>query len=103
MIQWYPNVHSDSALFLLLSCKESIFKYVKQGLQREKASDFLRKEFPQYALSIRTFEGRLRNFGIYYKNDEVSVENIKEVTKKESEGPGSCSLRIQPFLLAPRC
>ena len=103
MIQWYPNVHSDSALFLLLPCKESIFKYVKQGLQREKASDFLRKEFPQYALSIWTLEGRLRNFGIYYNDDEVSIENVKEAVKKELEGPGSCNLRIQPFLLAPRC
>ena len=88
VIQWYPNVHSYSALFLLLSCKESIFKYVKQGLQREKASDFLRKEFPQYALSIWTLE--------------VSIENVKEAVKKELEGPGSCNLRIQPFLLAPR-
>ena len=60
------------------------------------------KKFPQYALSIWTLEERLCNFGIYYKDDEVSVENVKEVAKKELEGPGSCSLRIQPFLLAPR-
>jgi len=102
VIQWYPNVHCESALFLLLSCNESIFKYAEQGLQREKASDFFAKKFPQYALSIRTLEGRLRNFGIYYKDDEVSIENVKEAVKKELEGPGSCSLRIQPFFLAPR-
>ena len=76
--------------------------YVKQGLQREIASHFLRKEFLQYASSIQTLEGSLRNFGIYYKDDAISVENVKGVVTKEFEGPGMSSLRIQLFLLAPR-
>ena len=32
--------------------KDALKKYVKQGLQREEAIDFLRKDFPQYAWSI---------------------------------------------------
>ena len=42
------------------------------------------------------------NFGIYYEDDAISVENVKEVVKKELEGPERSSLRIQLFLLAPR-
>ena len=42
------------------------------------------------------------NFGIYYEDDAISVENVKEVVKKELEGPERRSLRIQVFLLAPR-
>ena len=40
--------------------KDALKTYVKQGLQREEAIDFLRKDFPQYAWSIRTLDRRLR-------------------------------------------
>ena len=48
------------------------------------------KDFSQYSFS-----------GIYYEDDAISVENVKEVVKKELEGPERSSLRIQLFLLAP--
>ena len=59
-------------------------------------------EISQYAQSIQTLDGRLCNFGIYYEDDAISVENVKEVVKKELEGPEKSSLRIQLFVLAPR-
>ena len=68
--------------------KEGMQKYVKQGLKREEAIDFLRKEFPQYAWSLRTLDRRLRHFGVYYNDSTVSVDEVKEAVKKELEGPG---------------
>ena len=36
--------------------RESLRTCVKQGLQREEAIDFLWKDFPQHAWSIRTLD-----------------------------------------------
>ena len=68
--------------------KDALKTYVKQGLQREEAIDFLQKDFPQYAWSIRTLDRRLRHFEVYYKDGTVSVEDVKEAVNKELEGPG---------------
>ena len=68
--------------------KGALQTYVKQGLQREEAIDFLRKDFTQYAWSVRTLDRRLRYFEVYYKDDTVSVEDVKEAVKKELEGLG---------------
>ena len=68
--------------------KGALQKYVKQGLKREEAIDFLRRDFPQYAWSIRTLDRRLRHFEVYYRDDTVSVEDVKEAVRKELEGPG---------------
>lgn len=68
--------------------KDALRTYIKQGLQREETIDFLRKDFPQYAWSIRTLDRRLRYFEVYYKDDTVSVEDVKEAAKKELEGLG---------------
>ena len=48
----------------------------------------MRKDFSQYAWSIRTLDRRLRNFEVYYKDGTVSVEDVKEAVNKELEGPG---------------
>ena len=63
--------------------KGALQTYVKQRLQREEAIDFMRKDFPQYAWNIRTLDKRLRHFEVYYKDDTVSVEDVKEAVKKE--------------------
>ena len=68
--------------------KDALKTYVKQGLQREEAIDFLRKDFPQYAWSIGTLDRCLRHFEVYYKDGTVSVEDVKEAVNKELEGPG---------------
>ena len=49
-------------------------KYVKQGLKREEAIDFLRKDFPRFAWSNWTLDERLRHFEVYCKDDTISVE-----------------------------
>ena len=68
--------------------KDALKTYVKQGLQREEAIDFLWKDFPQHAWSIRTLDRHLRHFEVYYNDDTVLVEDVKEAVKKELEGPG---------------
>ena len=54
-----------------------------------KKRSILRKDFPQYARSVRTLDRRLRYFEVYYKDDTVSIEDVKEAVEKELEGPGN--------------
>ena len=63
-------------------------RYIKQGLQRQEILDFLKRDFAQYAWSIRTVDRRLRYFDIYYHDKNVSVDEVKEAVKKELDGPG---------------
>ena len=66
-----------------LKLREDMEKYVRQGYKREEALDFLKRDFPMYAWSIRSLDRRLRCFEIYYNNSEVSVEEVKDAVKKE--------------------
>ena len=68
--------------------KKEMAKYVKQGFQRREMLDFLKRDFAQYAWSLRTLDRRLRHFDIQYNDKNVSVEEVKDVVKRELEGPG---------------
>ena len=68
--------------------KEEMAKYVKQGFQRREMLDFLKRDFAEYAWSLRTVDRRLRHFDIQYNDKNVSVEEVKDVVKKELDGPG---------------
>lgn len=68
--------------------KEVLTKYVQQGLQRSEALDFLRREFPEYAWSIRSLDRRLRHFNIFYNDRSVEVQDVKEAVDEELKGPG---------------
>ena len=52
--------------------KEEMAKYVKQGFQRREMLDFLKRDFAQYAWSLRTVYRRLRHFDIQYNDKNVS-------------------------------
>ena len=71
-----------------LKLREDMERYVRQGYKREEALNFLKRDFPMYAWSIRSLDRRLRCFEIYYNNAEVSVEEVKDAVKKELEGAG---------------
>ena len=71
-----------------VALKEEMAKYVKQGFQRRDMLDFLKRDFAQYAWSLRTVDRRLRHFDIQYNDKNVSVEEVKDVVKKELDGPG---------------
>ena len=63
-------------------------KYVMQGLQREEILDFLKRDFHQYAWSLRTLDRRLRYFEIFYHDKTVSVDEVRAAVQKELDGPG---------------
>lgn len=65
-----------------------IKKYVEQGLKRREMLDFLKKEFPFYPWSIRTLDRRMRYFGIYYMDQNLTLDDIKQAVKTELDGPG---------------
>ena len=74
--------------------KQAIETYVKQGLTRKEALDFLSRDFLQYPWSIRTLDRRLGHFKIYYNDNLVGINEAKEAVKTELEGHGKlfCSL-----------
>ena len=68
--------------------KGEMRKYVSQGLRREEILDFLKRDFPEYALGFRTLERRLRAFDIYFIDKNISVEQVQDAVRKELDGPG---------------
>ena len=92
------------------SLKDEMLKFVKQGLKREEMLSFLRRDFDQYAWSLRTLDRRLRHFEIFYSDATVSVEAIKDAVAKELDGPGKLlgyramqkKVRQKHALLVPR-
>ena len=69
--------------------RNEITKYVTQGLQRAEMLSFLRRDFPQYALSTRTLDHRLRHFQIFYTDTTISVEDIQTAIGKELKARGN--------------
>ena len=63
-------------------------QYVKEGLRREEILDFLSRDFPDYAWSIRTLDRRLQYFDIRYIDQNVTINQLQTAVKKEMEGPG---------------
>eukprot|EP00794_Sanderia_malayensis_P011558 gene11558-12749_t len=63
-------------------------EYVKQGLKREETLSFSQRDFSHYKWSMRTLDRRMRHFQIYYIDQDVSIEEVKEAVKKELAGPG---------------
>ncbi|RMX48520.1 hypothetical protein pdam_00008511 [Pocillopora damicornis] len=75
--------------------KGELQKYVKQGLKREEAIDFLRKNFPQFAWSNRTLDERLRHFEVYCKDDTISVEKmLKRLLKRNWKAQSVSGLTV---------
>ena len=84
MAAYFRNDGSKDDMLL----KEDMFKYIKQSLQREEILDFLTRDFAQFAWSLRTLDRRLRYFDIYYHDNNVSVDKVKEAVRKELDGLG---------------
>ena len=54
--------------------REDIETFLSRGLQREEILNFLVRDFPRYAWSLRTLDRRLREFGIHFSDTRISVE-----------------------------
>ncbi len=72
-----------------LSLKEALNEFVRQGLRRDEILDYMVRDFPDYAWSIRTLDRRLRYFEIFYTDVDVTVEQVEQVVRQELEGPGN--------------
>ncbi|XP_028412126.1 uncharacterized protein LOC114534852 [Dendronephthya gigantea] len=68
--------------------KEQMARHVREGYQRNEMLDFLRRDFPQYAWSIRTLDRRLSYFELKRTDRNVTVDQVKEAVQKELNGPG---------------
>ena len=68
--------------------KETLKRYVKDGLQREEILDFVQRDFQSYAWSIQTLDRRLNYFEIHYTDRSVSIDEIKTAVEKQLQEPG---------------
>lgn len=67
---------------------KNLNQYVKEGLKREEIMDFLLRDFPEYAWSLRTLDRRLQYFDISYTDRNVTIDQLQTAVKKEIERPG---------------
>ena len=63
-------------------------KAVASRILKSLLLDFLVRDFPQYAWSLRTLDRRLREFDIHFSDTRISFEEVKEAIKNELDGPG---------------
>ena len=72
-----------------LSLKEALNEFVRQGLRPDEILDYMVRDFPDYAWSIRMLDRRLQYFEIFYTDVDVTVEQVEQVARQELEGPGN--------------
>ena len=50
--------------------------------------DFLTRDFPLYAWSVRMLDRRLRHFDIFFNDGAVKVDHVMKAFETEPNGPG---------------
>ena len=80
---YFRNVHWKEDDIL----KSDLQKYVKEDLRRTEISDFMKRDFSQYAWSLSSLDRRMRYFNIHY-TDNVTIEQVRDAVQKEVDGPG---------------
>ena len=68
--------------------KRELSKYVTKGLRRNEISSYMLRDFPQCSWNIKTLDRRMRYFNIFYHNNNVSLNAMKEAVKGDLNGPG---------------
>ncbi|KAG1682566.1 hypothetical protein GQR58_010849 [Nymphon striatum] len=68
--------------------EEDMKMYIGQSLKRKEILSFLVRDYSCYTWSIRSLDRRLRHFGIYYQDSNITVDDVKKVVSEELEGPG---------------
>ena len=69
--------------------KEALLKYVGRGLQRREMLDFLTRDFPLYAWSVRMLDRRLRHFDIFFNDGAFKVDLVMKAFETEPNAPGN--------------
>ena len=63
--------------------------FVSLNLKRMEIVDFLRKDYPMYALSLRSLARRMQYFGTFqFTTYDVEVNDVEAAVEKEISGPG---------------
>ena len=70
------------------SLQDCLRNYIHQGLKRSEVLSYMMKDFGQYRWSLRTLDRRLRHFGIFHTDPNVTVEQLQSAVQKELTGPG---------------
>ena len=63
-------------------------KFVSLNLKTMEILDFLRKDYPMYAWSLRSLARRMQYFGIQFTDYDVEVNDVEAAVVKEISGPG---------------
>ena len=69
--------------------KEALLKYVGRGLQRREMLDFLTRDFPLYAWSVRMLDRKLRHFDIFFNDGTFIVDLVMKAFETEPNAPGN--------------
>ena len=48
----------------------------------------MKRDFSQYAWSLRTLDRRMREFGLYHTDRTVTEDALRNAVKEELDGPG---------------
>ena len=71
-----------------LQLKEDLQKYVDQLFKREEILSFVIRDYSCYTWSVRSLDRRLRHFGIFYSDKDVTVNDVRQAVAEEMDGPG---------------
>ena len=69
--------------------EDTLRKLVGDNLKRTEILDYMQRDFPGYAWSLRTLDRRIRYFNIYKTDKNVSVEEVfNGLFSKKYQGQG---------------
>ena len=99
-----PDWEADEDLKMVIQ------QYVLQNLSRKELLDFVQRDYPQYAWSLRSLSRRMAHFNIKYTNYDTDLQAVGTAVREEIEGPGQLlgyrsmhkKLREQHNLAVPR-
>ena len=70
-----------------IDLKNDLAKFVRVNLRKLEILDFMRKDYPMYAWSLRSLARRIQYFGIQFTDHDVEVNVVDGAVKKEISGP----------------
>ena len=71
-----------------IDLKNDLAKFVRLNLKRLEILDFMRKDYPMYAWSLRSLARRMQYLGIQFTDYDVEVNDLEAAVEKEISGPG---------------
>ena len=71
-----------------IDLKNDLAKFVRLNLKRLEILDFMRKDYPMYAWSLRSLARQMQYLGIQFTDYDVEVNDLEAAVEKEISGPG---------------